>query len=136
MSKTCENQEVIRNGSTYMLEFTSGNLGADIFSHQFSSSCKIFLTQRGLRLRASILYKPSEPGCDNGYLSIGNDKHHLDKNSLTAYQFCDHTEDEEIVSRSDILWIVIKRHFNHNVSGYIKIESKPTGNVYIMPIKK
>ncbi|XP_076112740.1 uncharacterized protein LOC143080656 [Mytilus galloprovincialis] len=122
--KSCDDQEFIDEGK-FVITFTSATFdhASTIFTHQFSSSCKMFITYPGLRLRATIVYKPTKRGCQHGYLSVGNDKYRPDRASLTSYQFCDHTENVEIVSRSNVLWVMIKRRFDQTVEGHIEIQS-------------
>ncbi|VDI04223.1 Hypothetical predicted protein [Mytilus galloprovincialis] len=122
--KSCDDQEFIDEGK-FVITFTSATFdhASTIFTHQFSSSCKMFITYPGLRLRATIVYKPIKRGCQHGYLSVGNDKYRPDRASLTSYQFCDHTENVEIVSRSNVLWVMITRRFDQIVEGHIEIQS-------------
>lgn len=126
--KSCDDQEFIDEGK-FVITFTSATFdhASTIFTHQFSSSCKMFITYPGLRLRATIVYKPIKRGCQHGYLSVGNDKYRPDRASLTSYQFCDHTENVEIVSRSNVLWVMITRRFDQIVEGHIEIQSSKPG---------
>ena len=67
----------------------------------------------GYRLRAIINYSPEGPAdCHKQYVHIGNDRHRLNKPSLTSYKYCNKTVSEEIVSRKNHLWIVYSKPEN------------------------
>ena len=76
--------------------------------------CQLVVEARtGYRVRAIINYSPVVPhDCQRHFVHIGNDRHRLNKQSLTSYKYCNKTISEEIVSRKNFLWIVYSKREN------------------------
>ena len=70
--------------------------------------CQILIEAKdGYRVRAIVDYFPAGPSdCQTQYIHLGNDRHRLNKLSLTSYKYCNKTASEEIVSRKTYLWII------------------------------
>ena len=76
--------------------------------------CQLVVEARtGYRVRAIINYSPVVPhDCQRHYVHIGNDRHRLNRQSLTSYIYCNKTVSEKIVSRKNFLWIVYSKTEN------------------------
>ncbi|KAK6174639.1 hypothetical protein SNE40_017876 [Patella caerulea] len=76
-------------------------------------------------INVNLNYRPrlatAVVNCSTDYLRVGNDNSRIDHELMTSYKFCEELTQENIISRDNYLWIVLR---TSNKSATFKIEAR------------
>lgn len=75
--------------------------------------CRILLGTRAkgfrVRLAFNATLRPSPNlSCETDYIHVGNSRYTIDMKTVTSYKFCGGTQLQEVVSRGQVLWVVLR----------------------------
>lgn len=97
-------------------------------SRYMSGKCVVSILARpNYRVQLTVHYYPQQPGCNHGYLHIGNDRFRPDKIAMTSYKFCEKVHGLEIISHENFLWIVFDSINQRQSTSEIHVEAHPYG---------